>query len=152
MRYVVNASVVTMIHTMLVSAAFAGVTTTNIVTNPGMESGTFSGWIATGGAGISTDYKRSGQYGVWVFDGPGAAYQDVDVSTFADSIDSGFAVPCRSKPYDCRTIASTIPLTAAAAAFSVWSCATLATNRRKPDEQSDRHCSRNRDICIPGPR
>ena len=72
--------------------AYAAVSTTNLVGNPGYEQGSFANWNSSGGSFVSTLYKRSGSYGAWVYQGPGSAYQDVDVSAFADAIDTGCAI------------------------------------------------------------
>ncbi len=63
----------------------------NLVVNAGFESGSFTSWFPSGGAQIRSDYKHTGSKGVWVFAGPGTAYQDIDLSSFASQIDAGSA-------------------------------------------------------------
>ncbi len=63
----------------------------NLLVNPGFETGDFTGWQPAAGTIVSADHVRSGAYGAGVSQGPGAAWQDVDVAAFADCIDVGNA-------------------------------------------------------------
>jgi hypothetical protein len=61
----------------------------NLLQNADYESGSFTGWKASGGAKIDRWYRQSGRYGAWVYEGPGAASQEVNLSDYASAVDAG---------------------------------------------------------------